>query len=128
MIWYLLFEWLHVLFAILAVGSNSTTAVWMMLARQKPEAVEFTLKGIKTIDDKIANRAYGGLLVTGVIMLFIAPYSLTTPWLLISLILYAGLLVVGLAGYSPALRSQIKAVETNGFDSVDITPPRIAAG
>jgi uncharacterized membrane protein len=111
---YLIFKWLHILLAIIAIGANATYGVWLARAARSPEALPFTLRGVKIIDDRIANPAYGLLLVTGLINVFVGNWSLTTPWILAALVLYVLLVLLGLAGYTPTLRRQINLVETVG--------------
>jgi uncharacterized membrane protein len=110
-------KWIHVLSAIVAVGSNVTYGVWISRAARNPEALPFTLRGIKLIDDWLSNPAYGLLLITGLWMVFVANFPLTTPWLLTALILYGLLVILGLVGYSPTLRRQIQLVQNPGPDS-----------
>jgi len=110
-------KWIHILSAIVAVGSNVTYGVWISRASRNPEVLPFTLRGIKLIDDRLANPAYGLLLITGLWMVFVANFSLTTPWLLSALILYGLLIILGLFGYTPTLRRQIQLVESPGPDS-----------
>lgn len=105
---YLLLKWLHVLAAIVAVGANITYGVWLARASRQPDALPFTLRGIKLIDDRLANPAYGLLLVTGLVMVFTGRLSLTTPWLLAALVLYGLVALVGLLGFTPALNRQIR--------------------
>jgi len=75
------------------------------------------LRGIKLLDDRVANPAYGLLLVTGLSMLFVNSIPLTTRWILSALILYAVLLVVAFFVYTPTLRRQIALVESTGATS-----------
>jgi uncharacterized membrane protein len=110
-------KWLHVLSAIVAVGANATYGIWLSRASRETENLPFTLKSIKLLDDRVANPAYGLLLITGLGMAFTAPLSLTTPWLLTSLVLYGVLVLVGLLGYTPVLRRQIRLLESEGFQS-----------
>jgi uncharacterized membrane protein len=110
-------KWIHVLAAITALGANITYAVWLARAARDPAGLPFALRGIKALDDRVANPAYGLLLVTGLLMVFVTGLPLTTPWLLTALVLYAGLFAVGAAAYTPALRRQIQAVETPGPQS-----------
>jgi len=88
-------KWVHILLAITAVGANITYGIWIQRATIDKKALPFTLRGIKLIDDRLANPAYGLLLITGIWMVLISPLELTTPWLLTSLVLYAGLLLLG---------------------------------
>lgn len=114
---YPLLKWLHILAAIVAVGANVTYGIWLARASRVPDALPFTLRGIKLIDDRIANPAYVVLLLTGLAMAFHAGMPLTTPWLLVSLVLYALAVLLGLFGYTPSLRRQIQALDSQGFDS-----------
>ena len=47
------------------------------------------VRGVKILDDRIANPAYVLLFVTGAAMVFLGRLSWTTPWLLAALVLYA---------------------------------------
>jgi hypothetical protein len=67
--WYLLLKYLHVLLAITALGSNITYGVWKALGAREPAHAPFALKGIAFIDNRVANPAYGGLLITGLVLL-----------------------------------------------------------
>jgi uncharacterized membrane protein len=114
---YSLLKWLHVLAAITALGANVTYTIWIARASRHQEALPFTLRGIKLIDDRLANPAFGLLLVTGLLMVFTAQLSLTTPWLLTALVLYGVVLLTGVLGYTPTLRRQIQLLESEGFGS-----------
>src|SRR6202521_3871614 len=87
-------KFIHILAAIVAVGFNISYAVWIIRAQRDPAHTAFALKGIKFIDDRIANPSYGVLLVTGILMVFLAGYSLTTPWIDVALVLFVVLVVV----------------------------------
>ena len=110
-------KFLHILAAIVAVGLNISYAVWIVRARRDPAHTSFALKGVKFLDDRIANPAYGFLLITGVLMVFLVPYPITTLWILVALILYAALVVLALFFYTPALRAQIKLAEAGDVTS-----------
>jgi uncharacterized membrane protein len=99
---FLLLKWFHVMSAIVAVGSNVTYAVWSARAKKEAEHLGFVLRGIKFLDDRIANPAYGLLLVTGLIMAF-TTYSITTRWILSGLFIFVVMAVVAVTVYSPAL-------------------------
>jgi len=111
---YALLKLLHTLFAIIAVGTNITYGVWLTRAARDPEHLPFVLRGVKILDDRLANPAYGLLLVTGLALILVGPVHWTTPWLLTALIFYAALLLLGLAGYAPLLRRQIAVLEAQG--------------
>ncbi len=114
---YNILKWLHILSAIVALGANATYGVWLASVARHPEALSFTLRTIKLIDDRMANVAYALSLVTGLLLVWLGPYPLTAPWLIVALGLYALVLVLGLLGYSPTLRRQILLAETVGPSS-----------
>ena len=110
-------KFLHILAAIVAVGLNISYGVWIVRARRDPTHTSFALKGVKFLDDRIANPAYGFLLITGLLMVFLVPFPITTLWILIALVLYAALVLLALFVYTPALRQQIKLVEAGDMTS-----------
>lgn len=114
--WYLVFKFLHILAAIVAVGSNITYGVWSVRAANDPAHLGFALKGVKFLDDRIANPAYGVLLVTGLVMVFMQ-WKITALWIVIALILFAAIVVLGVAVYSPLLKNQIRLVEAGQTSS-----------
>jgi uncharacterized membrane protein len=111
---FLILKWFHILFAILALGSNATYSLWLRHASRHPESLAFALRGIKSIDDRLANRAYAALLGTGIVMLLVNRLPLTVPWLLTSFLLYVVLLLTGIFIYAPALRRQVALGESAG--------------
>jgi uncharacterized membrane protein len=112
--WYLLLKLLHVLAAIVAVGANVTYSVWIATGSRDPKMLAFALRGVKVIDDRIANPAYGLLLITGVAMVLVGRMPITTPWLLVALVLYVAVVLVGLLGYTPTLKKQIQLLDSSG--------------
>ena len=114
---FLWIKWIHVLSAIAAVGANITYGIWIGRASNDPKVLPFVLRNIKLIDDRLANPAYGLLLLTGLTMAFIAPIPLTTPWLLTGLILYICMGLIAALGYTPTLKRQIQTLDKEGFDS-----------
>jgi uncharacterized membrane protein len=107
-------KFLHILFAIIAVGFNASYGVWLARAGRQPDHEGHVLRGVKVLDDRFANPAYGLLLVTGLIMVAISPFELTTFWIALALALYALAIVVGLVVYTPTLRKQIAVYESDG--------------
>lgn len=112
MSWYNLLKYLHVLLAITALGSNITYGVWNMLAAREPANLLFTLKGISFIDRRVANPAYGLLLITGLIL--VAMQWGWRGWIITALILFVLLIVVAVGFYSRAMQQQIQVLETEG--------------
>ena len=111
---YLIVKYVHVLLAITALGANLTYGVWFARANIQPEFAPFALRGIKFIDDRIANPCYVLLLPTGALMVWIAGYGFGTRWILVAMILWAIAMFVAYAFYTPTLSRQIAAVEREG--------------
>lgn len=114
---FLLVKWIHVLSAITAVGANFTYGIWTARASREPKVLPFVLRNIHLIDTRIANPCYVLLLITGLTMAFTLPIPLTTPWLLAALVLYVLAALLGITLYAPAVRRQIRLLESEGFDS-----------
>jgi uncharacterized membrane protein len=115
----LLVKWLHVLAAIVALGANVTYGVWLALAERDPKSLPFALRGVKALDDRLANPAYIVLLVTGLLMVVLIRFPLSLPWLLTAIILYVLTALIGMLAFSPTLRTQLRLAETTGPDSVE---------
>ena len=116
---FLIVKFIHILAAIVAVGFNVSYVVWILRAQREPVHTSFALKGIQFIDNRIANPAYGLLLVTGLLMVFLGGYSLTTLWIDIALVLFVALVLVAVLFYTPALREQVKLAEAGDTTSAD---------
>jgi uncharacterized membrane protein len=117
-----LYPWLkalHVLLAIVAVGFNMSYGIWQARAARDEQHMGYALRGIKFMDDRIANPAYVGLAVVGVILVLIGPYEFEQLWVAVSIGLYVLLVVVGLALYSPTLKRQIAAYEAAGAQTAE---------
>jgi uncharacterized membrane protein len=118
---FLIVKYIHILSAIVAVGFNISYAVWIIRAQREPAHTAFALKGIKFIDDRIANPAYGVLLLTGLLMVVLLPVPITSLWILIALALYVVLVVLAITQYTPSLRNQIKLAEAGDTTSPEFT-------
>jgi uncharacterized membrane protein len=111
---YLAIKYVHILLAIVAVGFNASYAAWLVRAQRSPANLEFALRGVKFLDDWIANPCYVLLLVSGVAMMLVAPWALTTRWLDAAIVLWVVAIVLGYGVYTPALRNQIRALAAEG--------------
>lgn len=109
-------KFFHILFVITAVGSNLTYGVWQARAGNDPKHESFVLRGVKFLDDRVANPAYLLVLVTGLTLAW-WHYSYTVHWIQTAIVLYVVMLVFGLAIYSPALTRQIETLERDGPQS-----------
>jgi uncharacterized membrane protein len=108
---YLIIKFIHIFAAIVAVGSNVTYGAWLARVGSEPEHTTFALKGVKFIDDRIANPAYGVVLVTGVIMA-IWGFGFFHLWIIVALVLFIVAIILGVVVYTPLLRNQIKLAES----------------
>ena len=115
------FKYIHILVAIVAVGLNISYVVWILRAQRDASHTGFALKGIKFLDDRLANPAYGVLLLTGILMVFLVGYSFFTLWIEVTLVLFAILVVLAATQYTPTLRDQIKLVEAGETTSAEFT-------
>ena len=113
---YLLLKSFHILFVITAVGSNITYGIWQGLAGNDPGRESFVLRGVKFLDDRVANPAYLLVLVTGLTMAG-WHWSYTTHWIAAAIILFVVVILVGFAVYSPALTRQIEVLERDGIEA-----------
>ena len=111
MSWFLLLKLIHVLSAIVAVGSNVTYVIWLRTAER--EHVAFAIRGVRRLDRTLANPGYGLLLVTGVLMVLAGGYSFTQHWIELAIGLYVLVAVLGIAVFAPAIRRQLAEAETD---------------
>lgn len=118
---YLVLKFIHILAAITAVGANISYGVWNARAEADPSHLGFALKGIKFLDDRIANPAYGVLLLTGLLMIFVGHLSITSLWIVLALVLFVILVVVAVAFYTPLLRDLIKLAEAGDTRSPEFS-------
>jgi uncharacterized membrane protein len=114
---YLIVKFVHVLLAIVAVGANATYGIWLARLNTNPESAETILRGIKILDDRLANPAYGLLLVTGLLEAYLGGYSLGTKWIDSALVLYVVLVIIAVVFYTPTLKKQIAVVAAEGASS-----------
>jgi len=119
MSFFLVVKFIHIFAAIVAVGMNISYTVWILRAQSDSAHMAFALKGVKFMDDRIANPAYGLLLLTGVLMVFTLPISILTLWIDIALILWLALILVGIFLYTPTLRAQVKLAEAGDMSSAE---------
>ena len=117
-----LYPWLktlHILFAIVAVGFNISYGIWQARAAREPEHTGYALRGIKFLDDRVANPSYAGLLIVGIVLVLIGPYEFDTLWVAVAIGLYLVMGAVALFFYSPTLKRQIAAFESDGAQSAE---------
>ena len=112
---YTVVKFFHVLLAIIAVGFNASYGIWIRRAAEEPEHELHVLRGIKFIDDRIANPAYGVILLLGLWMVRLGHYRLfDTFWLYAALGLYILTALTAALVYTPTLKKQITLLEAGG--------------
>lgn len=119
-----LYPWLktlHILFAIVAVGFNLSYGIWQVRAAHEPEHMGYALRGIKFLDDRVANPSYAGLLVVGIILVLVGPYEFEQFWVAVAIGLYVVMGAVAFFFYSPTLKRKIAEYEANGAQSAEFT-------
>jgi uncharacterized membrane protein len=112
-------KFIHIFAAITAVGMNISYGIWLGRADSDLARNTFALKTIKFVDDRIANPAYGVLLLTGLLMVFTLPIPITTLWIDVALVLYVLLMGIGIGVYTPTLRNQVKLAEAGDVTSAE---------
>jgi uncharacterized membrane protein len=108
---------IHVLSAIIAVGYNASYAVWLTRGGRQREHLAFALRGIKFMDDYVANPAYFLLLLTGIALVVLSGRPWNELWIELALGLWIVLLVIAYGGYTPALARQIRVLAETGADA-----------
>lgn len=116
MTWYSLLKFVHVLLAITAVGSNITYAAWNVRGAREPEHLSFALRGIKFLDNRVANPAYGLLLITGLTLVAAGRWG-PRGWIIAALILFVVTVVIAVGFFSRVLTRQILVLQTDGESS-----------
>lgn len=114
---YTTIKFIHILAAIIAFGFNATYAIWILRAQRNPQHTDFALRGVKFMDDYFANPAYILLLLSGLGMVFVARYQLTTFWIAGGIVLWIIAIILGYGVYTPTLSRQIKVLAASGPES-----------
>jgi uncharacterized membrane protein len=112
--WYPWLKTLHIFFAIVAVGLNISYAIWQQRAAREPEHTGYALRGIKFLDDRVANPAYAGLLIVGILLVLLGPWEFEQFWVYASIALYLLMGTVAFFLYSPTLKKLIASFESSG--------------
>lgn len=119
---YAVVKFMHVLFAIIALGFNLSYIVWLVKGNKQTQYLLFALQGIKLMDTWIANPAYILSALSGLWLSHLGQYKLLqTPWILCSLILFGLMGIIGFGIYAPALSRQVNLLQEQGFQSAAYT-------
>ncbi len=113
---YLAVKFVHVLVAIVAVGSSAGSSLWLRLAMRSPAHLPFALRSAKFFDEVLTRPGLIVLLITGLWMAA-SRWTLALFWIraavgLLVLVLLLLYVVVG-----PLMRRLIGVADTEGVAS-----------
>ena len=110
---YLVVKFVHVLVAIVAVGSSAGSSLWLRLAMRNPPHLPFALRSAKFLDEFLTRPGLIVLLITGFWMAT-THWSLALFWVRGALILLAIVLLLLYVVVGPLLARLIRVAETEG--------------
>jgi uncharacterized membrane protein len=110
----------HILAAILAVGSSVTSVWWLRRAGLDRDRLVWVLDGTRLVERRIANPAYVVLLLSGILMVSNSSFRFDQGWIATAIALYVFIAAFGLLVFAPAVRRQ------RAEAAVDPTTPRYA--
>lgn len=97
---------IHILAAIVAVGTSVTSTMWLARAGRDRDRLLWALEGVRGFDRRIANPAYVLVLVTGVAMVMTSGYRFDQGWITAAIALYVLVAAFGIIVFRPAARLQ----------------------
>ncbi len=119
---YLVLKFIHITLALIAVGFSASYLIWILRGASDTERMRFVLAEVRFIDSRLTNPAFFGLLLTGVIMVLVIGYRLTTFWIDAAIVLFVTVALLGILVYAPVFRRLRITVETAGVDSPEFRP------
>jgi hypothetical protein len=114
-IFYHIVLFFHVLSGVGAIGLNFSYAVWIKRGQKDIASLAFALKGVKFVDDYIANPLYLLAFVSGSGMILMG--KKVEPYLQLAISIYVVAMVIAYALYTPILLRQIQMMEKVGSTS-----------
>ncbi|ABU58457.1 DUF2269 family protein [Roseiflexus castenholzii] len=114
---YTLLVFAHIFTTMAAVGLNASYVIWIARGTRDAASLPFALRGVKFIDDYVANPCYlvGG--ATGALMIVMGKAVAPFLWVAIGLYVLAMALAYGV--YTPLLSQQIRTLEARGADDAE---------
>lgn len=109
---YLWLKLIHIVAAIMAVGTNITYFLWLTRAKREPRTQPSILPGIGMLDARVANPAYVVLPITGVLMVLDGDLGFTTFWIAAAIVLYVVLGILAGVLFTPSLRRQVALAQS----------------
>lgn len=119
-----LLKLVHIIAAMLAVGTNATAVFWLRAGGRDPDRLRFAIGGVRRLDRKIGIPAFGLLLVTGVLMLVLGLYDFTQGWIQLAVVLYVALAVAGMTVMGPAQKRVIAEAERDPYSRAFVEAER----
>ncbi len=120
---FLVLKLIHVSAVIVAVGANVSYAYWLRRAGTDGPRLVDAIHGIRGLDRRVANPAYVVVLLSGLAMAAVGPYTFDALWIRAALGLYVFVVIFGIAIYAPTMRWQLAEAERDPTSS----PYRAAA-
>ncbi len=108
---FLALKLVHISAAIVAVGANVSYAYWLRRAGLDRERLVDAIHGIRGLDRRVANPAYVIVLLSGLAMAAIGPFTFDAVWLRAALGLYVFVVIFGIGIYAPTMRRQLAEAE-----------------
>ena len=116
MSWYLVVKFVHVVVAIVAVGSSAASSLWLRLAMRSPTNLPFALRTTKFLDEVLTRPGLIVLLLTGLWMAA-TRWTLALFWIRAGLVLVVIVLVLLYVVVGPLLRRLIRIADAEGLAS-----------
>ncbi len=107
---YLVVKFVHILVAIVAVGSSAGSSLWLRLAMRSPAHLPFALRSAKFLDDVLTRPGLIVLLVTGLWMAA-SRWTLALFWIRAAVGLLLLVLVLLYVVVGPLMRRLIDAAD-----------------
>lgn len=97
---------IHILAAIVAVGTSVTSTFWLARAGRHRDRLVWALEGTRLFDRRIANPAYVIVLASGIAMVMTGTYRFEQGWISTAIVLYVLIAAFGIFVFRPAARLQ----------------------
>jgi uncharacterized membrane protein len=111
--WYLVVKFVHVLVAIVAVGSSAGSSLWLRLAKRSLANLSFAIRSAKFLDEYLTRPGLIVLLLTGLWMAA-SRWSLALFWIRAALLLVLIVLVMLYAVVGALMQGLIRVIDTEG--------------
>ena len=108
---FLALKLVHISAVIVAVGANVSYLYWLRRAGLDRVRLVDAIHGIRGLDRRVANPAYVVVLLSGLGMAAIGPFTFDQPWIRAALGLYVFIVIFGIGIYAPTMRWQLAEAE-----------------